>query len=236
MKRTTILKILFIYLALVSASNHCSKGDKNNTNNISKYKREPVIEGVTEKPYYFYILQNPTTENNCPEGVLTFVSICIPGIFTFRGEEKEGGRIYVDVTSLVNEQCNGKNILLGWFSSEKTFTVSTCEIGLCGMEGCPGVNIEGTFYSDGTVEGTLGSCRKLDECKIRVPIAGILNDLVRYELPEQDNECQTDSDCIISGCSSEVCSAQSVTTTCEAIPPPPGDKCLCLANRCKWYK
>lgn len=56
----------------------------------------------------------------------------------------------------------------------------------------------------------------------------------RYEGPECLGECSSDSDCIVSGCSSEVCSAESVITTCEVIPPPPGKFCKCREGVCRW--
>lgn len=237
MKKKAIFKILF--LALVSANNQCI--NKNNTN---EYKREPIIEGITGNPYYLYI-PKPTDNIKCTglytpdleKFVIDSATNCFPALFTFKGEKEKGNgeiEISVDVKSLVNEQCSGDNLLTGIFKSDRFFSVSSPSCGLCLSLACTGSGLEGFFYTDETIIGTYGDCYLSEGC--RIPVNGILNDLARYELPEEDNECQHDSDCKISGCSSEVCSAQSVNTTCEAIPPPPGDKCLCLANRCKWYK
>ncbi|MCS7313367.1 MAG: hypothetical protein NZ742_10745, partial [Acidobacteria bacterium] len=45
----------------------------------------------------------------------------------------------------------------------------------------------------------------------------------RYEGTGVANACRSDADCVVSGCSREVCAAESVVTTCEAIPTPTRD-------------
>jgi len=46
--------------------------------------------------------------------------------------------------------------------------------------------------------------------------------------------CNTDSDCIQSGCSNEVCAAQNTDTTCEFLSYYPTGNCLCVAGLCQW--
>jgi eight-cysteine-cluster-containing protein len=57
----------------------------------------------------------------------------------------------------------------------------------------------------------------------------------RYEAPGADNVCESDADCLVSGCNNEVCAAESVETTCEVIPVPDG-KCGCVNGECIWYR
>ncbi len=62
----------------------------------------------------------------------------------------------------------------------------------------------------------------------------------RVEGTAFDNDCETDEDCHVGGCSSEVCSAEpGVTTTCE-MPASgwasSGGTCGCVEGTCKWYK
>ncbi len=62
----------------------------------------------------------------------------------------------------------------------------------------------------------------------------------RYEGTGVANACQDDADCVVSGCSREVCAAESVVTTCEAIPTPTRDlgcrACVCLRGTCQWAR
>jgi len=61
----------------------------------------------------------------------------------------------------------------------------------------------------------------------------------RVELPEVAGECQTDADCVKSGCSSEVCTSKSAAegllTSCE-VQDCFGvlDGCGCQAGVCTW--
>jgi len=62
----------------------------------------------------------------------------------------------------------------------------------------------------------------------------------RYEGTAVANACRDDSDCVVSGCSREVCAAESVVTTCEAIPTPTRDlgcrACACVEGTCRWAR
>jgi eight-cysteine-cluster-containing protein len=51
------------------------------------------------------------------------------------------------------------------------------------------------------------------------------------------NDCTGDDGCMMGGCSSEVCAAEQVTTTCEmpAEGFPKGDGCGCVGGQCVWY-
>jgi eight-cysteine-cluster-containing protein len=57
----------------------------------------------------------------------------------------------------------------------------------------------------------------------------------RFEGTSFQNACGSDADCKPSGCSSEVCAAEAVTSTCEVVPKPPG-RCGCVAGLCQWYR
>lgn len=52
------------------------------------------------------------------------------------------------------------------------------------------------------------------------------------------NMCSSDADCMRSGCSSEVCSAERLVTTCEARDWPhlQGAECGCVEGQCIWYR
>lgn len=62
----------------------------------------------------------------------------------------------------------------------------------------------------------------------------------RYEAPKGANACRDDADCVVSGCSQEVCAAESVFTTCEVIPTPTRDwgcrACICVRGECRWAR
>ncbi|MEZ4439166.1 MAG: hypothetical protein R3B72_08755 [Polyangiaceae bacterium] len=49
-----------------------------------------------------------------------------------------------------------------------------------------------------------------------------------------DNGCESDSDCVVGGCSSEVCAAEAVASTCEVLELPQLGDCLCHAGECRW--
>ncbi|EDQ90607.1 uncharacterized protein MONBRDRAFT_31826 [Monosiga brevicollis MX1] len=57
----------------------------------------------------------------------------------------------------------------------------------------------------------------------------------RFEAPSGTRECRSDDECIVSGCSSEVCAAQAYATTCEALPWVPNGECGCVNNECIWH-
>ncbi len=60
----------------------------------------------------------------------------------------------------------------------------------------------------------------------------------RVEGTSFENHCTSDSACVKSGCSSEVCSAEQVNSTCDSPEGgfPHGDGCGCLAGECVWYR
>ncbi len=58
----------------------------------------------------------------------------------------------------------------------------------------------------------------------------------RVEGSDFKNQCSSDADCMVSGCSQEVCAAEEAMTTCEALDfPSRGGSCGCLSGECKWY-
>lgn len=56
----------------------------------------------------------------------------------------------------------------------------------------------------------------------------------RFEAPSFKNDCTTDKDCMVGGCSGEVCAAEGVITTCEVLAEHPSGGCGCLAGKCQW--
>lgn len=52
------------------------------------------------------------------------------------------------------------------------------------------------------------------------------------------NDCETAADCHVSGCSSEICSAEpGVASTCEAREwPTAGASCGCVDGQCVWHR
>jgi eight-cysteine-cluster-containing protein len=62
----------------------------------------------------------------------------------------------------------------------------------------------------------------------------------RVEGTSFPNACQSDADCHVGGCSSEVCSAEpGVSSTCEMPAdgwPSQGASCGCVAGECSWYR
>jgi hypothetical protein len=56
----------------------------------------------------------------------------------------------------------------------------------------------------------------------------------RFEGIGADNACETGQDCHISGCNGEVCAAEGVETTCEALFDTPSGDCGCLDGVCQW--
>jgi eight-cysteine-cluster-containing protein len=55
----------------------------------------------------------------------------------------------------------------------------------------------------------------------------------RFEGTGANNDCFSDDDCLVSGCSGEVCAAQEVATTCEVVTVPDG-VCGCFEQSCQW--
>jgi hypothetical protein len=83
------------------------------------------------------------------------------------------------------------------------------------------------------------ACTTDPEPAVEACFAGNEAHYARYEGPDPDS-CESDANCIISGCSSEVCAAQSLATTCDVIPTPRRDygcdSCACLAGSCRWVR
>ncbi|OGM04793.1 hypothetical protein A2715_01390 [Candidatus Woesebacteria bacterium RIFCSPHIGHO2_01_FULL_39_32] len=50
--------------------------------------------------------------------------------------------------------------------------------------------------------------------------------------------CNQNSDCFPTGCSSQVCANHEVFTTCEVVDFPEKEtySCGCIENRCVWYR
>ena len=57
----------------------------------------------------------------------------------------------------------------------------------------------------------------------------------RFEGIGAENACMYDADCVIGGCSGEVCAAETVYTTCELLPYSPEGACGCIGGECWWH-
>ena len=58
----------------------------------------------------------------------------------------------------------------------------------------------------------------------------------RLEGTSFQNACSTDADCSATGCSSEVCAAEAVVSTCDVVVAKPHGGCGCVEGLCLWYK
>jgi eight-cysteine-cluster-containing protein len=58
----------------------------------------------------------------------------------------------------------------------------------------------------------------------------------RFEGTSFQNACSSDSDCLESGCSGEVCAAENVNSTCDVQLDKPTGGCGCVEGLCIWYK
>ena len=56
----------------------------------------------------------------------------------------------------------------------------------------------------------------------------------RFEATSLRNRCDTDRDCVVGGCSSEMCAAESGISTCEGLPEGPEGNCGCYRGQCQW--
>ena len=73
------------------------------------------------------------------------------------------------------------------------------------------------------------------DCELRpsVPREDPLYD--RFEGTASANRCETSADCMVGGCSGEVCAAENVYTTCELLPYGPEGGCGCVEGQCVWH-
>lgn len=55
------------------------------------------------------------------------------------------------------------------------------------------------------------------------------------EAPQANGECLFDDDCVVSGCSNEVCAPVEVATDCRPLPVL-CSACQCLGNTCRWVQ
>ena len=60
----------------------------------------------------------------------------------------------------------------------------------------------------------------------------------RVEGVGAENACSSDAECVRTGCSREVCSAEPMVTTCEVRtwPQQMGAECGCVQGQCVWYR
>lgn len=60
----------------------------------------------------------------------------------------------------------------------------------------------------------------------------------RFELPQEKEECNTDSECFVGGCNGETCTARDdIETTCDVPEGMIGGlSCKCINKQCIWVK
>jgi eight-cysteine-cluster-containing protein len=56
----------------------------------------------------------------------------------------------------------------------------------------------------------------------------------RFEGTAGDNTCVVDRDCVVGGCSAEICAATLMPSTCELLPYLPSGDCGCVQGVCVW--
>lgn len=56
----------------------------------------------------------------------------------------------------------------------------------------------------------------------------------RFEGTAVNNACRSDDDCVVSGCSAEICAAEGIPSTCEGLPSTPEGGCGCIEGVCIW--
>ena len=63
-------------------------------------------------------------------------------------------------------------------------------------------------------------------------------DFARLEGLGHANQCSTDQDCFVGGCSGEACTAtEGLSSTCEEKPwASDGGLCGCVEGFCRWYR
>jgi len=113
-----------------------------------------------------------------------------------------------------------------WIHLFSLMVVSACNGGNPSVQSPPGAGPDGTTSTTTPNEA-------------RTPLIPPSHQLyARLEAPTSRNACASDGDCVKGGCSSEVCAAESVASTCEmpeAGFPVQGASCGCIAGQCQWY-
>jgi eight-cysteine-cluster-containing protein len=60
----------------------------------------------------------------------------------------------------------------------------------------------------------------------------------RFELPEEEGECEVDAHCAAAGCSAEVCTTveagRDLYSPCDEFHPGEQYFCGCIRTRCRW--
>lgn len=69
-------------------------------------------------------------------------------------------------------------------------------------------------------------------CMPSVPMTDMY--YARFEGIGANNSCSSNGDCVVSGCSAEVCAAELRGTTCELLPYGPAGTCQCNMGTCMW--
>jgi eight-cysteine-cluster-containing protein len=70
------------------------------------------------------------------------------------------------------------------------------------------------------------------ECRTTVDPSDFYYD--RFEGTHLRNDCLTDRDCVVGGCSAEICAAEGGVSTCEGLPYGPEGSCGCVDLQCQW--
>ena len=158
------------------------------------------------------------------------------------GEEENGGGACVaevDPSDRYYDRFEGTH-LDNSCDSDSDCIVGGCSGEVCAAEGafttCEGLSSQPSG-SCGCVEGqciwAVGSCGEEENaCVAEVDPSDRYYD--RFEGTHLDNSCDSDSDCIVGGCSGEVCAAEGAFTTCEGLSSQPSGSCGCVEGQCIW--
>jgi len=105
----------------------------------------------------------------------------------------------------------------------------TCEYGCFPLANCE-------RQSNGACGWTTNSAydQCVDDCQCGPTVDPSNAYYGRFEGIGFQNSCATDADCMVGGCSGEVCAAEPVFSTCEVLPTMPNGSCGCHNGQCVW--
>jgi len=108
--------------------------------------------------------------------------------------------------------------------------ITGCSIAVCG----DGIKVVGEECDRADDSACPDVCRGDCTCPVCVRTVGAADPYYdRFECASCANDCTSEANCVMSGCSGEVCAAESVVTTCEVVPAPRGS-CGCVDGECVW--
>lgn len=114
-----------------------------------------------------------------------------------------------------------------WNDTRKMTILGLCFVGLL-LGACNGAGSNADSGSSGDLEKHPRSAKRSPEFDPSHPM------YYRFEGTGADNACSSDPQCVVGGCSGEVCAAESIITTCEVLDELPRGACQCVEALCVW--